>query len=315
MTPSPSAFISYAWEDDAHNDWVQELATRLRADGVEIILDRWSAAPGDQLPQFMETAIRDTAFTVVICTPRYKDRSDNRKGGVGYEGHIMTSEMMTQQNHRKFIPVHRSGNWSQAAPSWLAGKYYINLSDDPYSERDYADLVRTLLGVRQTAPPVGSPMATIKKTAEPDQELSSKIENTDFEDIRITRVIIEEITEPRNDGTRGSGLYAIPFALSRVPPAGWAKLFVATWDYPPTYSTMHRPGIAKISGSTVVLDGTTIGEVERHHRDTLQLVVQAVNETYRQQKKREDDQCARENANRERHKKDVDDTAKRIRFD
>jgi hypothetical protein len=85
----------------------------------------------------MEKAIRDNQFVAIICTPRYKRRSDAREGGVGYEGDIMTAEVMTSQNHRKFIPVLRSGTWTEAAPSWLAGKYHIDLTGDPYSERQY----------------------------------------------------------------------------------------------------------------------------------------------------------------------------------
>src|SRR5687768_5064502 len=140
-----TALISYSWDDDLHQEWVHSLAKRLRADGVDVMLDRWAAVPGDQLPAFMERAIRDNEFVVIVCTPRYKSRSDARQGGVGYEGDIMTAEVMTSENHRKFIPVLRRGAWTQSAPSWLAGKYYVNLSENPYSERDYEDLVRTLL--------------------------------------------------------------------------------------------------------------------------------------------------------------------------
>ncbi len=156
-----SVFISYSWDDDQHCEWVRKLAERLRADGVDVSIDRWATVPGDQLPAFMERAIRDNEFVVIVCTPRYKHRSDSRKGGVGYEGDIMTAEVMSSQNHRKFIPVLRSGSWPEAAPSWLLGKYYINLTGSPYLERDYEDLVRTLLGIRETAPPLGKPMATI----------------------------------------------------------------------------------------------------------------------------------------------------------
>jgi TIR domain len=44
--PAPKTFISYSWDDDAHKEWVKQLATRLRADGVDVTLDRWHAAPG-----------------------------------------------------------------------------------------------------------------------------------------------------------------------------------------------------------------------------------------------------------------------------
>ena len=33
-------FVSYTWEDNEHMDWVENLATRLRRDGIDITLDR-----------------------------------------------------------------------------------------------------------------------------------------------------------------------------------------------------------------------------------------------------------------------------------
>lgn len=304
-----SAFISYSWDDDSHRDWVRALAQRLRADGVDVSIDRWAAVPGDQLSAFMERAIRDNHFVIVICTPRYKLRSDNRQGGVGYEGDIMTAEIMTSQNHRKFIPVLRKGTWPEAAPSWLLGKYYINLSGDPYPERDYEDLVRTLLGIRETAPPVGRPMSTIASKTNPQPVLS------EFEDIKITRVVVEEVTEPRNDGTPGGALYSVPFALSASPPPEWAELFVENWNHPLRFTTMHRPGIASVEGSIIMLDGTTIEEVERYHRDTLQLAVAETNRQYRELLRESEQRRIRVNSQREEHRKRIKDTSNRIKFD
>src|SRR5262245_2555082 len=119
----PRAFISYSWDDAAHKEWVKELATRLRADGVDVTLDRWHAVPGDQLPAFMERAVRENDFVIAVCTPHYKQKSDRRGGGVGYEGDIMTAVIFTGGHQRKFIPVLRRGTWADAAPSWLLGKY------------------------------------------------------------------------------------------------------------------------------------------------------------------------------------------------
>jgi len=151
----PKAFISYSWDDDAHKEWVRQLATRLRADGVDVTLDRWHAEPGDQIPAFMERAVRENDFVVAICTPRFKERSDERGGGVGYEGDIMTAYAFTGGDKRKFIPVLRRGSWEEAAPTWLLGRAKIDLSRDPYSESEYEELLRTLHGAREEAPPIG----------------------------------------------------------------------------------------------------------------------------------------------------------------
>jgi len=227
----------------------------------------------------------------------------------------MTAEVMTNQNNRKFIPVLRSSTWPQAAPSWLSGKYYINLSGEPYSERDYEDLVRTLLGVRETAPPLGEPMATITPKHSQTSAVPAGTENSGFEDIKITRVIVEEITEPRNDGTPGCALYSIPFALSAVPPPKWAELFIPNWDHPPRYTGMHRPGIARIHGAVVVLNGTTIDEVERYHRDTLQLAIAETNKQYREWRREQEETRSREDTFREARRRRIEDVSKRIKFD
>ena len=149
---SPTAFISYSWDSRKHRAWVRKLAGRLRNDGVDVNLDQWDMAPGDQLAEFMEHGIRDHDFVVIICTPKYRERSDSREGGVGYEGRIITAELMTERNQRKFIPVWRSGTWKESAPTWLASKYYIDLTGDAYDEHQYSKLVRTLLGDRPRPP-------------------------------------------------------------------------------------------------------------------------------------------------------------------
>ncbi|HEU4456121.1 MAG TPA: TIR domain-containing protein, partial [Longimicrobium sp.] len=153
--PVPKAFISYAHEDAEHRGWVRTLAARLRADGVEVHLDQWHLAPGDQLPEFMERAVRDNDYVLIVCTPRYREKSDGRAGGVGYEGDIMTGEVITTGNDRKFIPILRRGTWLEAAPSWLSGKYRIDLADTPYDESQYRLLLATLHDAREPAPPVG----------------------------------------------------------------------------------------------------------------------------------------------------------------
>jgi hypothetical protein len=155
VTHMTKVFISYSWDNDDHKNWVRELATRLRMDGIDATLDQWHLVPGDQLPEFMERSVRESDYVLIICTHKYKERSDNRKGGVGYEGDIITAEFMTTRNHRKFIPILRQQPWADSAPNWLLGKYYIDLSSSPYQQKYYEDLLTTLLRTRENAPPVG----------------------------------------------------------------------------------------------------------------------------------------------------------------
>jgi hypothetical protein len=134
---------------------VRDLAARLRGDHVDVTLDRWHAAPGDRITAFMERAVRENDFVIAVCTPRFKERSDGRGGGVGYEGDIMTAYALTGAAEKKFIPVLRRGSWTEAAPTWLFGRAKIDLSGEPYLESEYEELLRTLHGAREEAPPLG----------------------------------------------------------------------------------------------------------------------------------------------------------------
>lgn len=304
-----TAFVSYSWDDEAHKKWVHDLAARMRRDGVTVALDQWELVPGDQLPEFMERSIRESAYVLVVCTPGYKKRADERKGGVGYEGDIITGELLIHRNHRKFIPILRQGEWAQAAPSWVQGKYHIDLRGETYSEAHYQDLLTTLLRTRPQAPPVGN-SATRAAVASAYQ--SPKPSTAP---IAITGIIADKVTMPRNDGTRGSALYEVPFRLSRQPDHEWAELFIETWNHPPRWTSMHRPGIADVEGDIVWLRGTTLDEVEKTHRDTLLLAVNQANAQYSELTKgrlRQEELAAeRERA----HRAEAQDAARRIKFD
>lgn len=310
---TPKVFVSYSWDGPEHQEWVKFLAARLRGNGVDVTLDRWALAPGDQLPQFMETAVRENEHVLIICTPKYKEKSDARTGGVGYEGDVMTAEVLNGQTARKFVPILRQGQWREAAPSWLAGRFYLDFRGEPYPEAKYEELLNNLLGMREQAPPLGpsparrgGPLVSGKGTFTPPPDEGP---------IRIKGIVLDEVGTPRNDGTRGSALYEVPFQLSRRPSPTWTRHFVATWDRPPSYTLMHRPGIARVVSDRVILDGTTVEEVEKYHRDTLKLVVERVNSDvaeYEAKQRRAEEQRAEQLC---RHEEQVREAAKRISFD
>jgi len=57
----------------------------------------------------------------------------------------------------KFIGILKKGDWENSAPGFLLGSYYIDLSSTPYPEDNYKELLSTLLGMREKAPPLGTP--------------------------------------------------------------------------------------------------------------------------------------------------------------
>lgn len=316
----PTIFISYSWESDDHKKWVRDLALRLRNDGIDAKLDQWHTAPGDQLAEFMEREIRENDYVLIICTPEYRKKSDGRRGGVGYEGDIMTGEVVTSRNNRKFIPILAKGRWEDAGPSWLKGKYRIDLASHAHFERGYEDLITTLHGTREQAPPLGERPANLKPNHQPatSKHISPSAPGTPSpvrEPLRILGVVVDEVTEPRSDGTAGSALYRVPLRLSDRPSALWSELFLQTWNSPPRYTTMHRPGIVSVTGDKIILDGTTIEEVERYHRDTLVLCVAEANKAEEKILERRRGEEALRKQSSEAHRITVENASRRLKFD
>jgi hypothetical protein len=191
---------------------------------------------------------------------------------------------------------------------------YVDLRGEPYSEENYQELLASLLGTRPKAPPVKSTVVTKVSTA--TQIPTSEVETEKrFEPIRILGIVDAEVGHPRNDGSRGSALYEVPFQFSRVPPYDWADLFVQNWNQPRRFTSMHRPGIAEVVGDRVILNGTTLDEVESYHHDTLKLALEETNKTYIEYLARARQKLEQEKNRREEHERSVREKAKQIKFD
>lgn len=134
-------------------------------------------------------------------------------------------------------------------------------------------------------------------------------------EIHVTGVVKDRVGEPRNDGSRGSGLYSVPLQLSRKPSHDWAGFFERAWNNPPSFTTMHRPGIASVVGDTIVLNGTTIDEVETYHLTTVKLCIGQATHSEAEYQEAERQRAGRADAERKEHQAHVDDVADRIRFD
>jgi len=143
MTP-PRVFISYSHDSAEHKQWVLDFATTLRNRGVDAALDQWDLKPGDDLPHFMETQLREAQFVVMVCTEQYVEKANVGKGGVGYEKMIMTSSLLSKIDNSKIIPIIRQTGTDER-PTFLTSKLYINFSNDSELEYSLDDLLRVLL--------------------------------------------------------------------------------------------------------------------------------------------------------------------------
>lgn len=150
----PRVFLSYSWESEEHK-WVLELAATLRTDGIDVILDRWDLRPGLDKTLFMERSVANSDFVLIVCTPTYAKKAEERDGGVGYEAMVITGQLASNISQGKFIPLLRAGSWQASAPVWLQTKLGVDISKTPYSKAAYNELLRQLHGEWHTAPQIG----------------------------------------------------------------------------------------------------------------------------------------------------------------
>ena len=304
---APAVFISYAHED---KDVAQALADALRARGCRVWIDVENMRIGDDLADRIGKAIDSVDFLLGHhlgrvgqvrlvqagvgdrLRRRHEDRSRQgaaRPPGVcgaaaDPQGPVLASSRSSQHRGDGRQDHGRHGRAPWRPRRWNAGAE----APGPAAFR-----------------PDGHPAECPDDSAKVDAD----------EPIRIIGIDEAGVTRPRNDGTAGSGLYVVPLRLNRKPSPLWAHFFPAAWDHPSTYTTMHRPGIARVSGDRIILDGTTMEEVERYHAATLRLVIPEVNRQVAAQEEVERVERERADAESRAHDEAVREAAKRITFD
>lgn len=150
---APVVFISYSHDSEEHKSWVNELASRLISNGVDVILDQWDLGPGGDLPHFMESSIVKASRVLMICTDRYVEKANGGTGGVGYEKMIVTADLLKEIGSNRVIPILRNAT---NLPTFLGSKFYIDLSKEDYFETGFDHLLRELLNAPLfKKPPLG----------------------------------------------------------------------------------------------------------------------------------------------------------------
>jgi serine/threonine protein kinase len=147
-------FISYKWEDEAHNEWVRKLATDLRFAGIETFLDRWEVRLGDSFTDYMTSRITEADVVLFIMTTKSVAAVEAPKGeggAVKFELQIATARRIAGERMR-LIPVYREGG---KTATHIRDHRYADFRDDDRYEQNLKELIDDLCG-RSTIPPLGS---------------------------------------------------------------------------------------------------------------------------------------------------------------
>ncbi len=164
----PRVFISYSWESAKHQNWVRYLGERLCTGGVKARLDQWFVEAGHSVTQFMEEEVRQADFVLVVCTPIYAQKSNNRAGGVGYEQQIVSGYLVSGPLRSKFVPIIRAGAHEPgpdcAIPTHFMGIAWIDFRDEAAFEKSLEELLRVIHSKPEFAPPPIGPTPSFGTT-------------------------------------------------------------------------------------------------------------------------------------------------------
>ena len=151
----PTCFISYAWGNPEHEQWVErELATDLAKAGITVLLDRWdNARIGASVPRFIEQ-VASADRVVVVGTPLYRTKynNDTPMGGfvVAAEGDLIGHRLTgTESRKQTVLPVLLDGTVETALPPLLHGRVY---SDFRQLDRYFLTAFNLILSVHEIPP-------------------------------------------------------------------------------------------------------------------------------------------------------------------
>lgn len=148
--------MSYSHDSEEHKDSVLALSDRLRADGIDCIIDQYEISPSEGWPRWCNRMIEEVDFVLVICTETYERRFKGKelpgKGkGAIWEGMIITQELYDSQGrNEKFIPVIFTPDDEIHIPTILRGATNYN----PNTKEDYESLYRHLTNQPHIKKPV-----------------------------------------------------------------------------------------------------------------------------------------------------------------
>ncbi len=182
---APRAFISYSHDSPEHKSWVLKLGSDLRAIGVDIVLDRWDLAPGQDVSLFMQKGISEADHVVLVCSSTYVSKSEKGVGGVDYERLIVTAEVVQSIDTRKFIPILRGSDPARKLPVFLGPRMYVDFENDGDYDAKLVELARAIHDAPAASKPAlgpnpfsSTPIVPVESGSVSPTEASTSYENS-----------------------------------------------------------------------------------------------------------------------------------------
>jgi hypothetical protein len=224
MAP-PRIFISYSHDSKAHEDRVLNLADRLRADGVDAVIDQYVQSPPQGWPSWCESEIRKADFVLLVCTDLYLRRVDGEEEpGVGH-GVLWEARLIKQHLYdsgsvsSKFVPVLFADGSPDHVPTPVKGATIYRI------DTDYDALYRLLTNQPRIRMPEIGELRRLPERQRPSETVRHAEEGTvDFVIFRDTPLAPELVALPAREFQMGypdSGGHLVAirqrFAIGRYP--------------------------------------------------------------------------------------------------
>ena len=211
---NPNVFISYSHDDQDHMNWVLKLATNLRSHGVDVILDQFDLRIGKDIRFFMESGLSSSSLVICICSEKYVEKVDNGIGGAGYEGMILTQELLRNANKEYIIPIVRNNSSDKKTPLALGSKNYIDFTDDKKYFEKYRELLERIYAEDvKKKPPLG--LNPFSNTISEEIDVKTRIEAIKYSSLEMDGHVVFPYDNNNGVYSIGKGEYHFDTKWSR----------------------------------------------------------------------------------------------------
>jgi V8-like Glu-specific endopeptidase/tetratricopeptide (TPR) repeat protein len=174
-SPSPSVFLCYYNENEAHQARVVEVAKDLQLSGIpqkQIIFDKWSARPGGgkTIFQHADQVFERADKVLMIGSPQLKTHYEKQEGGRGITTHQIENILtrMLKKDSSGIIPIWFEGSMEENIP------YSLEKLQPRSFEKDYFLSFFELLEDIYQMPPNDNPVSQVRTEFERQKEKISE---------------------------------------------------------------------------------------------------------------------------------------------
>lgn len=153
----PVVFVSYSWDSEEHQEWVQRLSADLREKfRVYTLLDKYNRG-GQDLLTFMRNGLKKANRVLIVGTPSYKEKIERTSGGAKFEDQVITIELYHEMDTHKFIPVLREGSFAESFSELMETRVGYDMRNDAQYDQKLQELAADIWGYPMNLAPTLGP--------------------------------------------------------------------------------------------------------------------------------------------------------------